>query len=62
MDEEFTVKIVMRISTGKAFDMPKDVALSVSEAVYRANLYKIKNPTATYFVVNNRNGDIEYWV
>lgn len=47
-------------SLGRTIDMPKDDNLGLLEASYRADLYKKKNPTATFMVVNMENGDVDY--
>lgn len=47
-------------SLGRTICMPKDKDLGLFEAAYRADLYKKKNPTATFTVVNMENGDVEY--
>ena len=54
-------KIVLRTKDVKV-DMPKDIGLGLFEACWRADLYKKKNPQATFMVVNLENGDIDYEV
>ena len=54
-------KITINID-GNVLDMPKDTGLRLSEACYRADLYKNRNPKRTFSVVNEENGDIEYQV
>lgn len=54
-------KIVINID-GNWVDMPKDGGLRLSEACYRADLYKRRNEKRQFIVVNEENGDIEYQV
>lgn len=54
-------KITMMCSVG-TIDMPKDKKLKLFEACYRCDIYKEKNPKATFTVVNEETGDIEYQV
>ncbi len=54
-------KIVINID-GNWVDMPKDGGLRLSEACYRADLYKSRNEKRQFIVVNEENGDIEYQV
>ena len=54
-------KIVMSFD-GRLLDMPKDHGLGLSEACYRADLYKKRNEARTFSVVNEVNGDIEYQI
>ena len=53
-------KIVMNVR-GLLID-PLDSGLHLIEACYRAALYKRRNESATFTVVNEDNGDIEYQV
>lgn len=39
-----------------------DKNLSLMSACNRADLYKKRNPNATFDVVSMDNGDVEYWV
>ena len=56
-------KIIMKpASTGRLVPMPGDKNLSLREAVWRADLYKKKNPKATFSVVNEINEEVEYEV
>lgn len=43
-------------------DMPYDNHLDLFEAFYRADICKKRNPKATFTVVNEENGDVEYQV
>ena len=43
-------------------DMPHDSGLRLSEACYRADIYKNYNSKRIFVVVNEENGDIEYEV
>lgn len=43
-------------------DMPNDKGLGLFDAMHRADLYKSHNRTATFSVVNEENGDVEYQV
>lgn len=43
-------------------DMPLDIGLRLFEACYRADLYKHRNASAVFTVVNMENGDIEYQI
>lgn len=54
-------KIVIYVQ-GRAVDMPHDSGLRLCEACYRADIYKRRNESATFTVVNEDNGDIEYQV
>lgn len=38
-----------------------DKNLGLIEAQKRADLYKKRNPSATFEVVSMENGDVEYW-
>lgn len=44
------------------FDMPNDLHLSLFDACDRAEIYKRHNHSATFKVVNEDNGDVEYEV
>lgn len=54
-------KITINID-GNIVDMPHDSGLRLSEACYRADLYKRRNEKRVFSVVNEDNGDIEYQV
>lgn len=54
-------KIVMSFED-RLLDMPHDNGLRLSEACYRADLYKNRNPQRTFSVINETNGDIEHQV
>ena len=41
-------------------DMPNDFNLGLMEACWRADVYKKRNPTAHFIVINESNGDVEY--
>ena len=43
-------------------DMPGDNGLSLFEAEDRANIYKNRNPGATFSIVNEDNGDCEFQI
>ena len=57
-------KIVMKWLTPwkevKFTDMPKDTALDLLEACYRADLYAKRNTNAKFLVVSNETGGVEY--
>ena len=46
----------------RTIDMPGNDGLRLFEACHRADLYKERNETAMFTVVNEDNGDIEYQV
>lgn len=54
-------KIVLS-TTAVIMDMPHDKGLGLFEAMHRADIYKSHNGTATFTVVNEENGDVEYQV
>ena len=47
---------------GRMIDMPHDSGLRLSEACYRADIYKKHNSKCTFTVVNEENGDFEYQI
>jgi hypothetical protein len=47
---------------GRLLDMPNDSGLRLSEACYRADIYKNRNPKRTFTVRNEDNDDIEYQI
>lgn len=47
-------------STGRTIDMPKDYHLTMMEGEHRMKLYKRNNPSLTYYLVNEANGDIDW--
>lgn len=54
-----------KITLSKAdmfFDMPNDKNLRLFDACDRAEIYKRKNPSAVFSVVNMETGDIEYQI
>ena len=54
-------KVVMVIpSIGKRIDMPKDHGLGLFCACHRADIYKGRNNTCWFLVVNEDNGDVMY--
>lgn len=56
-------KVVMVLTVGekrKTIDMPTDKHLDLMEACNRADLYAKRNTSATFMVVNNENGDVDY--
>lgn len=58
-------KAMYKITLSKAdlfFDMPNDANLGLFDACDRVEIYKRKNPSAVFSVVNMENGDIEYQV
>lgn len=54
-------KVVIHID-GRIVDMPHDHNLRLSEACYRADIYKKRNEGRTFSVVSESTGDIEYQV
>ena len=46
----------------KAIDMPKDKGLGLFRACSHADLYKARNESCRFIVVNEDNGDVEYSV
>lgn len=54
-------KITMTFE-GRLLNMPHDSGLRLSEACYRADIYKGRNPKRTFSVINEVTGDIEYQV
>lgn len=54
-------KVVIHID-GRMVDMPHDHNLRLSEACYRADIYKKRNEGRTFSVVSESTGDIEYQV
>lgn len=54
-------KIVMHFD-GRMIDMPHDHGLRLSEACYRADLYKKRNEKRMFSVINEDTGDIEYQI
>ena len=57
-----TFKIKMYIPRiRKQMDMPNEKGLGLFEACHRADLYKRSNPHCNYSVINEDNGDVEYF-
>lgn len=54
-------KITINID-GRVIDMPNDHNLRLSEACYRADIYKNRNEKRIFSVVNEETNDIEYQV
>ena len=51
---------IQMILEGRILDMPHDYGLRLSEACYRADIYKNRNPKRIFIVRNEDNDDIEY--
>ena len=59
----FNYKIMMLVkSTGRLIDMPGMQNLGLFRAMHYADLYKKRNPSCNYHVINQENNDMEYSV
>ena len=50
---------IQMIKDDMYIDMPNDTKLDLFEACHRAEIYKKKNPSAVFRVINSDNLDIE---
>lgn len=58
----YKIQLLSSHIPGKGIDMPKDKSLGLFEACRRADIYKRNNPSATFIVIHETTGDVEYSV